>query len=231
MGYYAKRMWGSGIVKDGLQLWLDASNPASYPGSGTTWFDLSGNGNNGTMIGGVTPLSNAMRFDGINDYVLGSTNLGIVGDVDFSICYFAIWDGEFFSSNYPSAFGNNSTGTVLRGLSTTWQSGRVALDFWDSRFRATTPLQTRQWYFLSFTKHKGVVGSTTQIYVNAIQIPCLVENANNTPNIINSPFVVGRLDSIRWFNGRVNDILVYNRVISENEVQQIFNSQRSKYGI
>jgi prepilin-type N-terminal cleavage/methylation domain-containing protein len=38
------------IVKDGLVLHLDAGNPASYPGTGTTWFDLSGNNNNGTLI-------------------------------------------------------------------------------------------------------------------------------------------------------------------------------------
>ena len=73
MNYYAKRFFGQvqneGIVTDGLKLWLDASNPASYPGTGTTWFDLSGNGNNGTMVNGVVPLSNAMQFDGVNDYV------------------------------------------------------------------------------------------------------------------------------------------------------------------
>ena len=57
------------IVMDGLKLWLDASNPLSYPGTGTTWYDLSGNGNDGTMLNGVTPLSNAMQFDGVNDYV------------------------------------------------------------------------------------------------------------------------------------------------------------------
>jgi hypothetical protein len=41
------------IVTNGLVLLLDAGNPQSYPGSGTTWFDLSGNGNNGTLINGV----------------------------------------------------------------------------------------------------------------------------------------------------------------------------------
>jgi hypothetical protein len=41
------------IVTDGLVLALDAGNPKSYPGSGTTWTDLSGNGNNGTLVNGV----------------------------------------------------------------------------------------------------------------------------------------------------------------------------------
>ena len=73
MGYYSGKLMGmqaeavSGIVTDGLKLYLDASNPASYPGSGTTWYDLSGNGNNGTMVNGVVPVSNAMKFDGVDD--------------------------------------------------------------------------------------------------------------------------------------------------------------------
>lgn len=42
------------IVRSGLVLNLDAAEPASYPGTGTTWYDLSGNGNNGTLVNGPT---------------------------------------------------------------------------------------------------------------------------------------------------------------------------------
>jgi hypothetical protein len=42
------------IVTDGLVLCLDAGNPKSYTGSGTTWTDLSGNGNNGTLTNSPT---------------------------------------------------------------------------------------------------------------------------------------------------------------------------------
>jgi hypothetical protein len=41
------------IIRSNLVLCLDAANPKSYPGSGTTWTDLSGFGNNGTLINGV----------------------------------------------------------------------------------------------------------------------------------------------------------------------------------
>jgi hypothetical protein len=44
----------SGIVSDGLVLWLDAGITTSYPGSGTTWFDLSGNKNNATIGTGIS---------------------------------------------------------------------------------------------------------------------------------------------------------------------------------
>ena len=45
MGVFA----GPNIVEDGLMLYLDAADPKSYPGSGTSWFDLSGNGRHATL--------------------------------------------------------------------------------------------------------------------------------------------------------------------------------------
>jgi len=59
------------IIRDGLILYLDAAEPSSYPGSGTTWTDLSGRGNNGTLTNGPTYNSSNggfLVFDGINDY-------------------------------------------------------------------------------------------------------------------------------------------------------------------
>lgn len=54
------------IITDGLVLCLDAGNTKSYPGSGTTWTDLSGQGNNGTITGAV--YSNGyFDFDAAND--------------------------------------------------------------------------------------------------------------------------------------------------------------------
>jgi hypothetical protein len=59
-------------VTDGLVLALDAGNAKSYPGSGTTWGDLSGNGNNGTLVNGVGyngSNGGSLSFDGVDDNV------------------------------------------------------------------------------------------------------------------------------------------------------------------
>ena len=59
------------IVTDGLVLCLDSANTKSYGGSGTTWTDVSGSGNNGTLYNGPTHTSGAdgyFTFDGSNDY-------------------------------------------------------------------------------------------------------------------------------------------------------------------
>jgi prepilin-type N-terminal cleavage/methylation domain len=57
------------LVTDGLVLHLDAADPKSYPGTGATWYDLTGD-SNGTLLNGVGYSSNnkgALTFDGVND--------------------------------------------------------------------------------------------------------------------------------------------------------------------
>lgn len=44
------------IIRNGLVLCLDAANSKSYPGTGTTWSDLSGNGYVGRWIGNMGPV-------------------------------------------------------------------------------------------------------------------------------------------------------------------------------
>ena len=63
---------GATIVRDGLVLYLDAANEKSYPGSGTTWYDLSGNGNDVTLINNPTYSTNnngSFIFDGVDEYL------------------------------------------------------------------------------------------------------------------------------------------------------------------
>ena len=63
---------GPDIIQDGLVFEVDASDRNSYPTTGTTWFDLSGNRNNGTLTNGPTFNSangGSIVFDGTNDFV------------------------------------------------------------------------------------------------------------------------------------------------------------------
>ena len=60
------------IVTNGLVFCVDAASPRSYPNSGTTWYNVSGAGFNGTLINGPTHTSGVngyFTFDGVDDYV------------------------------------------------------------------------------------------------------------------------------------------------------------------
>ena len=107
------------IVKDGLVLWLDANDKSSYPGSETTWNDLSLGDNNGTLTNGPTFDSNFggnIVFDGVDDYVsISETNL-----TDWSISSWFKYDYTSSKTtifNLPVSSGNKS-GQILysRGI-------------------------------------------------------------------------------------------------------------------
>ena len=66
--------YNTSIVKDGLVLYLDAANIKSYPGTGTTVFNLGNNGINTTLVNGPTVSNNVFTFDGINDYINTNTD-------------------------------------------------------------------------------------------------------------------------------------------------------------
>jgi len=75
------------VVTTGLQLYLDAGNASSYPGSGTTWTDLTVNGRNGTLTNGPTysgTNGGSIVFDGTNDFVQCTGSLSAAALRNFS---------------------------------------------------------------------------------------------------------------------------------------------------
>lgn len=172
-----------------------------------------------------TPLGKALEFNGVSDYVIGSSNLGISGDAEITMSTWIYWDDDSWSTNYPSAVGNDSTGTSNKGLSMTFQSGRPAIDFWNNRWHADNALGVKMWYHVAVTKTPGLIGSTSKIYVNGVEVSGKVEGLNTTPDIIDAPPVVGRLDETRWFKGKIDDVRIYNRALSEEEIQEIMNKE------
>jgi hypothetical protein len=87
MGFFR----GPNIVTDGLILALDAASPKSYPGSGTTWYDLTTNSLDATLYNGVSFSTNkqgTMVFDGVNDYgQISSSTLTAINIFTFELWF------------------------------------------------------------------------------------------------------------------------------------------------
>jgi uncharacterized delta-60 repeat protein len=111
------------ISLNGLVLCLDAANSKSYPGSGTTWTDLSGNGNNGTLTNGPTFDSDnlgSLVFDGVDDYSELTSNYTLSAGWTLSFWGNPIFDSTvpantvFYSASNPRTFSlfNQSSGVI-----------------------------------------------------------------------------------------------------------------------
>jgi len=222
------------IVQDGLVLNLDAGASTSYPGSGTTWTDLSGNGNNGTLVNGVgynSANGGSLTFDGVDDYSTGNTNIAL-GITNVSInCWVNISTtskkGAFLKigsggpSGYAVGVGNNdmdSNGNEILGL------------FPGVRWIDTNINYGTGWKYVTLVLNASSVPS---IYVNSTLIGSY---SGLTPNSPDSSYYVGRNVGdeplgARAFNGNIAQVSMYNRALTAAEIQQNFNATKSRFGL
>jgi hypothetical protein len=221
-------------VTEGLVLCLDAANPKSYPGTGNLWTDLSGNGNNGTLVNGVgynSANNGSMVFDGANDYIsIPDNNFLNLSSTMTLQCFFYInlyniWAGLIGrSNNTKSVYGLNLSPTSQR-LRFNYNN----ISPWTNNVESTSTLPLNQWIHGAVTYN----GADCKIYLNGI--------LNKTQNIGNIIFDTSPGFNIdigydnpggnEFFNGNISQVSVYNRALSDIEIQQNFNAARGRYGI
>lgn len=222
------------IVTDGLVLCLDAANKRSYPGTGTTWTDLSGNGNNGTLTNGPTfsaVNSGSIVFDGTNDRIDCGTsfNTVITGTNNFTV---SCWVYPENSQNqYADIWGNHiepykgivcqQNFNILNQYSVAWGTGTTWAG--NSYFN----LITRLWNHLCFVRN----GSSSIVYLNGIVTISDINSTSISPNTdFNFQIGIGyNLTSSRFFNGKISNFNLYNRALTANEVRQNYNATRGRF--
>lgn len=226
------------IVTDGLVLCLDAANKKSYPGSGTTWNDLSGNGNNGTTINGVgysSANSGSMLFDGVDDRVdISPTNFNLaqfsiecwIKSNDISTDYLRIiHKADTTSATKGFVIAHSSiNGKIVFGYQPTYTTGEILK-------RSTTIINTGVFYHIAMTCDSA---SALRIYFNGIEDP---GETSTSPDISWSSnpgnlFSIGsRAGGTQHLSGEISKVSVYNRALSTQEIQQNFNACRGRFGI
>jgi hypothetical protein len=218
---------GEPIVTSGLVLYLDAGNPASYPGSGTTWYDLSGRGNNGILINGPTYSSangGSLSFDGVDDYVdcgKTATQLGVY-DADYTFDAW-VYPTDFTLSD-KTMFGTDQTGAARQGLHLVFRGGSIYQGHFASDFSAGTGT-LNAWNHICFTYVKS--SGLASIYKNGVlQGSGTISSFIGTANIL-----IGRWASIRYFNGNISQASIYNRALTAQEIQQNYNALRGRFDI
>jgi hypothetical protein len=236
----AGRIGQGGIIKDGLVLWLDASNPRSYPPpyNGNTWSDLTINGNNGTLFNGPTfntLNSGSIVFDGTNDYV----ESGKINPTYFTIsCWFRAngvpstnddFGGVLVISS-PQLFG----GVVQYSVAYSWSSQKLNFTVQNNLLTTATPNGS----VLRNTIYNVTVlynGLRNQIYVNGNFVTEIVNTTNPTyPTTGNVNVQIGRWGFAgfeRYFNGNIYQTQIYNRALSASEVLQNYNATRGRFGL
>lgn len=227
--------WGGQLVANGLVLNLDASNPASYPGSGTTWFDLSPSGLHATGSSAIT----GQALDSSQPYNTAST--GIL-NTDTHSLFFSI-QLNTVSGGWAKIFGYEPSGTDRSpGV---WRYPNSRTIHWrydpnntgdfdfntsfvgtyssESGLSSGNPFLENTWYYVGVSKN----GSTVTVYVNGVRIGSNGA-ASNPKTAGNSPI---RLFQSHNGSSKIRHVHAYNRVITDAEVLSNFAAVRGSLGI
>lgn len=231
------------IVKDGLVLCLDAAKKDSYPGSGTVWSDISGNGYTGTLTNSPTFDSSnggSIVFDGSDDY----TQFGDILDLGTNSCTINVWlkinsswasGTRYFVSkalsgiqNYRYGFGFTQT-RQLRGF---FQGNGGA----DITPNTTTTLNIGQWYMCTMVVNRE---STLDLYIDGVLQSVDSSKTISQWNGLNfqsiNPFRVGSFTAgnntsvFVPFPGSISQTQMYFRALSAAEVLQNYNATKGRY--
>lgn len=220
---------GPRTITNGLVLCLDAGNRKSFPGTGTAWTDLSGNGRNGTLTSmDGTNFNSAnggsLIFDGNNEFVACS------GSITTSAATFIAWirrngnqdtyDGilysrgtnvtgmNFYTSNQLGYTWNNAVNTY------TWVSGLTIPDL--------------AWCMVVVS----VTSTTATAYLcQSGGITSATNTVSHTGTTLDDIKIAQDDFGGRFFNGNISQVSVYNRALTAGEIAQNFNATRSRFGI
>ena len=210
------------VITTGLVFYVDAGDTLSYPGTGTTWSDLSGNARNFTLTNG--PIYNSgnggyFAFDGVNDFAQGpSLNVGTGFTIECWVQTTTIATDTFIGQ--PSArgiyFGSRpSGGQVKLGI-----SGSFDLP-WGFRL-STSNVNTGNWVYCSSTYD----GANVKVYFNT----SLQNTTASTGTYTNQLIRIGDSGANEFLIGNISIARLYNVVLTGDQIIQNYNAQKSRYG-
>ena len=222
--------YGPRTITDGLVLCLDAGNSKSYPGSGTTWTDLSGNGNTGTLTNGPTYSSangGSIVFDGTNDVVNSTTS--IIDRADGQEITVSCWIKPSRTSGQYSVFCTNRSDNASIYNWIFYQhttNGAIAFHG-DAQNKSSYVPITNVW--INVTNTVTASGVST-LYVNGVSTYTVTgyTYGNGTPSRLGIGADPGGQEP---FQGNISQVSIYNRALSAAEVQQNFIATRSRYSV
>jgi len=227
------------IITDGLVLCLDAGDRKSYSGSGTTWTDRSGNGNNGTLTNGSTFNSangGSVDFDGIDDHVnLGNdSSLDLSGAFSLEIFFYGgsgidgyggllnkAANGNFGNWGLYGDAGNNY---VRFGYLST-NDGQIEVNA-----SSYSDISTEAWvhYLGVFT------GTSLYLYRNGALVSSAgVTSSHQTPQTNSFDAAIGRRLANNGYevDFKVSVARVYNKALTADEVLQNYNATKGRFGL
>lgn len=226
----AYRIGSKTIVTEGLIFCVDALDKTSYPGSGTTLFDLSPQSNDGTISSATFNSSGYFTFDGTNDYINHTFDF-----TDLTALSVEAWVYQNSQGSFNTILGqwrNNHfamSSVVLESVgSEMWFILANGANLFSAK---KTNFTTSAWHHVVGTWD----GSTVRVYVDGTIGGTTA--STSTMNDSSLPTLIGGIQTTTGgyvdgdWNGRVASAKVYNRALPLSDISKNFNAHRERFGV
>ena len=236
-----------GLITNGLVFNLDAGFTPSYPKTNTTWYDIGGS-TNGNLTNGPSFSSTDggyINFDGADDAVIQyTTNLSAASGTKTVLCW--CWPDSTGPANTYTGLvswggrGNsNPSDSILLSLNTNSSTWYVSSAYWYNDYLPDNlSVNKNAWNMVGIIARQQSTpnsNNTTLICGNSNGLSYSTGNSsdvNRSISTTNSNLSIGSTDIIsRVFKGRIAIVLIYSRELSTNEITQIYNTYKSRFGL
>lgn len=218
--------WTSYDADPNLKLHLDADDPNSYSGAGTTWYDLSGNGNDVDMVnsGSITwNNTGAVYFStGSNGWFSNPSGTDLpVGNSPYTFIAWiqlgSTWNSNGIMSIGPFGIGNQSN--AFRAGST----NQLLNYWWGNDLLVNISVSPTNGWFNAVAKYDG---TTRSILVNGVLV------GSDTPvghNVTTSALQIAKTYNVEYLNGNIGEALIYDVALSDSDILQYYTDTYARY--
>lgn len=229
------------IITTGLQLWLEPDLVTSYPGSGTSAYDLSSNRYTATLVNGVTystARAPSFGFNGASNYRYINTGQYLSSDT-FTL---SSWFKSSNTATYQMLFSKEQVGGTpwnyrlfLNQTAGTIQGDIAITGVNYNSLGGSTNLCNGVWHNAVFVR--SVALDTLYMYVDGVLVNSMTDTttgsmSNNQNCWIGLSAYTGANPTGSYpMNGQIGQSLIYNTALSADQVKQNFNAMRGVYGV
>ena len=230
------------IVTNGLVMYLDAGNNRSYPGSGTSWTDLSRNGITGTLTNGPTFNSangGSIVFDGTNDY--GYVNKTFSSYTNFTVCF---WIKINTTSNHQGIFSIKNSADIQDYMNGNFAIHTISGGYFgmEAQNLYAGNTSTNNTVINNLASYCCVVcnqsGNLVTYYLNGMPDGTQTITSTFTFSDHNLLFLgcrqystTGVTNPQNVINATIYSYQFYNRALSASEIRQNYHATKGRFGL
>lgn len=248
---------GPRIVTNNLLLYLDAANTKSYPGSGATWSDISGNNRNFSLFnssyysysaanGGSISFTRTMPPAAETGGYAEHTGSGVLAAATYLYNNHTTEIWARINDRNPTNYDGSETLSALfiyRGWHSMFYYGSAGLSYniWNGTTNtvssptltlgiSNTDIVQGQWFYAAAIRS----GNNLSSYINGkLKGTNVINTSNGSGGVSNTiRMAMGNESSYSWHaNANISSVRMYNRSLTEQEIQQNYNATKGRYNL